>query len=161
MNSGITKHGQYSNNSMVKVHRKDMSFKEASLLCELYNYEPVCEMSLDDMFGKHLYEKLQNELHINSRDFIYEGINPSYIIEFNTGSNGKDSRILIRFKDVHKVNMRGIIKECNLCVVYSLRYSKYITAYWNEANDNHETLREEQYTKNFNIIEHLRRTGVM
>ena len=161
MNSGITKQGNYSNNSMVKVHRKDMSFKEASLLCELYNYEPVCEMSLDDMFGKHLYEKLQNELHINSRDFIYEGINPSYIIEFNTGSNGKDSRILIRFKEKFRGKLDGIVTDVALCVVFSLKNKSFVTVYLNDYYDNHETLRKEQYTKNFNIEEHLRRTGVL
>lgn len=161
MNSGITKQGQYSNNSMVKVHIKDMSLKEVSLLCELYNDEPVWIMTIDEMFSKHLQTKLQNELHIDNYDFAYKAINACNIIEFNTGSNGEDARILIRFREVHKVNIKGIIKECNLCIVYSLKYSKYITAYWNEVNDNHDTLREEQYTKNFDIEKHLKKGGLL
>ena len=37
MITGITKRGEYSNNSMVKKHYTQMSKKEIQTLCNLYN----------------------------------------------------------------------------------------------------------------------------
>ena len=159
MITGITKRGEYSNNSMVKKHYTQMSKKEIQTLCSLYN-----DMDVEDMkLSKHLYDKLEKELE-DADDifyFRYMMIYNSELIEFNTGKNGKDSRILIRFKEKFRGKLDSIVTDVALCVVFSLKNKSFVTVYLNDYYDNHETLRKEQYTKNFNIEEHLRRTGVM
>lgn len=159
MISGITKRGEYSNNSMVKKHYTQMSKKEIQTLCSLYN-----DMDVEDMkLSKHLYDKLEKELE-DADDifyFRYMMIYNSELIEFNTGKNGKDSRILIRFKEKFRGKLDGIVTDVALCVVFSLKNKSFVTVYLNDYYDNHETLRKEQYTKNFDIEKHLRITGVL
>ena len=117
MISGITKRGNYSNNSMVKKHYTQMSKKEIQTLCSLYN-----DMDVEDMkLSKHLYDKLEKELE-DADDifyFRYMMIYNSELIEFNTGKNGKDSRILIRFKEKFRGKLDGIVTDVALCVVVS------------------------------------------
>ena len=159
MITGITKRGNYSNNSMVKKHYTQMSKKEIQTLCSLYN-----DMDVEDMkLSKHLYDKLEKELE-DADDifyFRYMMIYNSELIEFNTGKDGKDSRILIRFKEKFRGKLDGIVTDVALCVVFSLKNKSFVTVYLNDYYDNHATLREEQYTKNFDIIKHLRITGVL
>ena len=159
MISGITKRGNYSNNSMVKKHYTQMSKKEIQTLCSLYN-----DMDVEDMkLSKHLYDKLEKELE-DADDifyFRYMMIYNSELIEFNTGKNGKDSRILIRFKEKFRGKLDGVVTDVALCVVFSLKNKSFVTVYLNDYYDNHETLRKEQYTKNFDIEKHLRITGVL
>lgn len=159
MITGITKRGEYSNNSMVKKHYTQMSKKEIQTLCSLYN-----DMDVEDMkLSKHLYDKLEKELE-DADDifyFRYMMIYNSELIEFNTGKNGKDSRILIRFKEKFRGKLDGIVTDVALCVVFSLKNKSFVTVYLNDYYDNHATLREEQYTKNFDIIKHLKKGGLL
>ena len=159
MISGITKRGNYSNNSMVKKHYTQMSKKEIQTLCSLYN-----DMDVEDMkLSKHLYDKLEKELE-DADDifyFRYMMIYNSELIEFNTGKDGKDSRILIRFKEKFRGKLDGIVTDVALCVVFSLKNKSFVTVYLNDYYDNHATLREEQYTKNFDIIKHLEKGGLL
>ena len=159
MITGITKRGEYSNNSMVKKHYTQMSKKEIQTLCSLYN-----DMDVEDMkLSKHLYDKLEKELE-DAEDifyFRYMMIYNSELIEFNTGVNGKDSRILIRFKEKFRGKLDGIVTDVALCVVFSLKNKSFVTVYLNDYYDNHATLREEQYTKNFDIIKHLKKGGLL
>lgn len=159
MITGITKRGEYSNNSMVKKHYTQMSKKEIQTLCSLYNDMDVKDMKL----SKHLYDKLEKELE-DADDifyFRYMMIYNSELIEFNTGKNGKDSRILIRFKEKFRGKLDGIVTDVALCVVFSLKNKSFVTVYLNDYYDNHATLREEQYTKNFDIIKHLKKGGLL
>lgn len=159
MITGITKRGEYSNNSMVKKHRTQMSNKEIKILCSMYNDIDVEDMKL----SKHLYDKLEKELE-DSDDifyFRYMMIYNSELIEFNTGKDGKDSRILIRFKEKFRGKLDGIVTDVALCVVFSLKNKSFVTVYLNDYYDNHATLREEQYTKNFDIIKHLEKGGLL
>ena len=159
MITGITKRGEYSNNSMVKKHYTQMSKKEIQTLCSLYN-----DMDVEDMkLSTHLYDKLEKELE-DADDifyFRYMMIYNSELIEFNTGKNGKDSRILIRFKEKFRGKLDGIVTDVALCVVFSLKNKSFVTVYLNDYYDNHATLREEQYTKNFDIIKHLKKGGLL
>lgn len=159
MITGITKRGEYSNNSMVKKHYTQMSKKEIQTLCNLYN-----DIDVEDIIlSKHLHDKLEKELEDAEDIFYFTNmlIYNSELIEFNTGKDGKDSRILIRFKEKFRGKLDGIVTDVALCVVFSLKNKSFVTVYLNDYYDNHETLRKEQYTKNFNIIEHLKKGGLL
>ena len=41
---------------------------------------------------------------------------------------------------------------CNLCAVIDYERGKVITAYWNDVDDNHDTLDLSRYDKNLQII---------
>lgn len=76
------------------------------------------------------------------------------IIEYNSTNNyGKiDKRVLIRSKKSYFVDIDNTLTECNLCFVISIITGQIITAYYNEVNDNHNTIDWLRYDKSLKII---------
>lgn len=71
------------------------------------------------------------------------------IIEYNTNSG--DQRILLRGTE----NVKDGKDKYNVCIVYSVRNNRLITAWLDHFLDNHKTLRIEEYTKDLDILEEL------
>lgn len=153
-NSGITKQGKHTSNVVSKKHRTQMEYDEIVELVNIFN-----NIKTDDMnIGRHLLNKLKNELHVNV-DHLYKLVYYEEVIEFNTGKDGEDCRILIRHSDTIKAKLNGVVKTCNLCFVYSLKTNDFITAYLNSADDHHKTLDLKEYS-NLNIKNILKKNNI-
>lgn len=81
------------------------------------------------------------------------------IIEYNETPtrNRIERRVLIRSNDIVKVSYvkedkTTFEKDSNLCFVVCLDNSKIVTAYYNLANDMHDTLMDERYNERLKII---------
>lgn len=81
------------------------------------------------------------------------------IIEYNELDRGveHDERIVIRSSKAYEVEMvdrrnnKVAICMCNLCLVISLISGTFVTAYYNESNDNHKTVDMQRYNPNLII----------
>ena len=85
-----------------------------------------------------------------SPEIIQRVINTGDIIEYNeTPSRGRTSRrVLLRNSyDTHKINTNVGITKSNLCIVIEIDTGDVITAYWNDANDNHNTINMCRYER--------------
>lgn len=139
--SGVTKQGKCTSNVLDKKHHSQMDYDEIVKLVDIFNSIKTNDMNI----GNHLLNKLENELCIDI-DHLYKLIYYEELIEFNNGKDGNDCRILIRHNDIIKAKLNGVVKDCNLCFVYSLKTNDFITAYLNCANDHHKTLDLNEYS---------------
>lgn len=76
------------------------------------------------------------------------------IIEYNVTPNrdGDDKRVLLRSRDVYNVNIGDNNLKCNLCFVISILKGEIITAYYNSAEDNHDTINWGRYDKDLKVM---------
>ncbi|MBQ8997144.1 MAG: hypothetical protein IJ086_00460 [Clostridium sp.] len=103
----------------------------------------------------HLVEK--NDILIKKLD-VFKVLNDKnlrdLIIEFNItpNKNGYDKRALLRSRDVYNVNINNNSVKCNLCFVISILKGEVVTAYYNEVNDNHDSIDWNRYDKDLKVI---------
>lgn len=76
------------------------------------------------------------------------------IIEYNyvLGNNGRDNRVVVKSWDSYQVNVEGKDTECNMIFVLSVTNHKIITIWYNDINDNHDTLNMSRYDKNVKVV---------
>lgn len=101
--------------------------------------------------SKHVIEKIKYDNLFFTSDMVVEvieNIDEQHIIEYNiTRFRGRnDSRVLLRSDKVYPVSIidKGVV-YCNLCFVLSLDSGELVTVYWNDCNDNHQTINYERY----------------
>ena len=87
--------------------------------------------SMDRLYQKWIFE-----------DEVIDTIQKGDIVELHIVNNSP--RLLIR---KHRTNQAK-----DICVVLDVLSGKVITAYTNDSNDNHSTLREELYNDNLDVI---------
>lgn len=112
---------------------KDMSITEVLII----------RQHLDEVQNKlrmidHSKERSRTK-HISKRE-IMECIKQGQLIEFHQVN--KQCRVLLR----NKTN------KGDVCVVVDILNGNIITAYKNHQNDNHSTLREENYNSKLNVV---------
>lgn len=118
----------------IKKHITQMTENEKQFLWE--KIKKVKKWSV----SRHLRERM-NERG-GSKNLILELISSGTLIEYHQ-RNGI-SRVLIRGSKIYKRDV--------LCAVFQFERSTIITLYWNRHNDHHETLKEEAYDKNMDIL---------
>lgn len=87
--------------------------------------------SMDRLYQKYIFE-----------DEVIETIQKGDIIELHIVNNSP--RLLIRKSRTNQAK--------DICVVLDILSGKVITAYTNDSNDNHSTLREELYNDELDVI---------
>ena len=103
----------------------------------------------------HLVEK--KDILVRKRD-ILSALKDSnikeLIIEYNVTYKQKsiDKRVVLRSREIYKVSTRDDIIECNLCFVISIIKGEVITAYYNNINDNHDTIDWNRYNENLKVF---------
>lgn len=140
-----------------KKHITQMSKKE-----EAYLRKCLSDMIYKLEFSKHLENKRRKGKLLFSKNNINDMIvSDEYdIIEYNEtwvdNHTTLSRRVLIRgnnVEDVHAYTPIGTLHMlCNLCAVIDFERGKIVTAYWNAADDNHDTLDFNRYDKNLQII---------
>ena len=92
----------------------------------------------DYKMSRHATEREKQK--IISKDCMYRAIHNGNIIEYH-------------FKNSNRLLVRGNVDEngYNVCVVVNCDTREIITAYMNSVSDNHCTLKEELYEKDFDI----------
>lgn len=83
-----------------------------------------------------------------SLEIVQHVIDAGDIIEYNeTPRRDKTSRrVLLRdIRDKHKVITNFGVTDSNLCIVVDIDDGDVVTAFWNDANDNHKTIDMSQY----------------
>lgn len=73
---------------------------------------------------------------------IFECIKKGYIVELHQVK--KQCRVLLRYRRKNTTD--------DICVVVDILNGRIITAYTNNTNDKHATLREENYNSELNVI---------
>lgn len=133
-----------------KKHVMQMSNKEKK-----YLVTQIKKVKDNISYGKHILEK---NIVFNKKT-LKETLNSdylrNYIVEYNETplKYYTDKRVLIRSEIKDKVYINGLgYKYCNLCFVISIITGKVVTAYYNEASDNHSTLDLDRYDKSLKII---------
>ena len=78
----------------------------------------------------------------------------SLIIEYNETlkSTGIDKRVVLRSRESYSVCIGDNTIECNLCFVLSILKGEIITAYYNDINDNHDSINWFRYNKDLKIF---------
>lgn len=139
--------------SRTKGQRKwlaaELSDEDRDNLAKDYDESVICSNKVVYM-SRHLKDKVaRGELSV-PQDVVEETLR-SFVdsfIEYNvTEYNGKQSRrVLLRNNDIsRKVNVRGKVQDANLCLVLDIDTCCMITAYWNAADDHHDTLNRNRY----------------
>lgn len=77
----------------------------------------------------------------------------SLIIEYNetSKSTGVDKRVVLRSRESYSVYIDNNMIESNLCFVLSILEGEVITAYYNDINDNHDSIDWLRYNKDLKI----------
>lgn len=116
----------------MKIYFSEMTPKVIDLVRKRINklFEDTDKIS----FTKHCEIRMK-EKHISKKD-IANVLKSYYIVECNTNSG--DFRALIR-SNIHSRN------NAQTCLCVSLINNKIITCYKNELDDNHSTLRTDEY----------------
>lgn len=157
-------HNKYTQNQ-IKKHVKDLISIEKKCLEEIVGLNNVENISI----SRHLHDKSEvsydfdrlKEL-LNREDWI------DLVVEVNMNFqdlNDKfpdDIRVLIRDdKGVitalkNKRTGKTRMTLCNMCFVYSISKNRVITMYWNKADDHHNSLTGDRYSK-MDFYPYLRR----
>lgn len=98
----------------------------------------------------HLSHHAKNKAYINP-SHIVACLKSHNVIEFNHVFGKGDNRVLIRSKNIFKLDDG---KLYNICLVISLEKSCIITFYYNLTDDCHDTLDTTRY-RDFNIAEFI------
>lgn len=103
----------------------------------------------------HLVEK--NDILIRKSDILKvlrDSEIKDLIIEYNVTPNfhGVDKRVVLRSREEYTVDTGDNVVQCNLCFVISILKGEIITAYYNNINDNHETINWARYNKDLKVF---------
>lgn len=125
----------------MKKHVTQMTDKEKEVLTELVDKTDISTIEITQYTVYRFEQRFDGITLLDiAKTFLdYE------LIEFNTNSG--DRRVLIRGNE-NLTTDRGCY---NVCIVYSLRNNRIITAWLNNFHDNHDTLRLEEYTQELEI----------
>lgn len=139
--------------SRTKGQRKwlaaEMSDDDRTQLAHDYDESVVYSNKIVYMSG-HLRDKIaRGELSV-PQDVVEQTLHSfsdSFIEYSVTERNGNQSRrVLLRNNDIiRQVNVRGQVQDANLCLVLDIDTCCMVTAYWNAANDHHDTLNRNRY----------------
>lgn len=100
--------------------------------------------------SRHLKDKVaRGELSV-PQDVVEETLRDftGSFIEYNVTERGgrQSRRVLLRNNDIsRKVSVRGKVQDANLCLVLDIDTCCMVTAYWNAADDHHDTLNRNRY----------------
>lgn len=132
-----------------KKHASQMSMEELLFLKErikvvAYNYR----FSAHFEDSRRLFDELSIERLLNAPNA------ESCIIEYNETDESR--RVLLRsdFSVPVKLGIRKktVKTDANLCLVVDLYTAEIITAYWNQATDNHANIDMNRYTEDLVIL---------
>ena len=76
------------------------------------------------------------------------------IIEYNyvQYSDYRDNRVVVKSWDSYNVNVDGKDTECNMIFVLSVTNNQIVTLWYNNVDDNHNTLNMKRYDKNIEVV---------
>ena len=106
----------------------------------------------------HLSQKMKKKEISFTYEMIYDvlkNIHKSHIIEYNLSmfNEQEESRVLLRTHKSYPVQIDGKGQVyCNLCFVIALNTGRIVTAYWNDAKDNHKSINLNRYDEKLEII---------
>ena len=151
MNYGTINKGKVSKTEgQVKKHRIQMDENEKEFLKGKLN-----NLKQDKLvISQHLeYKFIGYDMSVVSELPFRDNVK-DLIIEYNETpmDNFTDRRVLLRSIESYKVNIKGKIQNCNICVVYSLVTNRIVTVYWNLVNDNHRSINWNRYSRDLKII---------
>lgn len=131
--------GATKENTSEKKHINQMTEEEKDFLLSYIKNIPA------DAWSYNFYTENRIKERGGTKEFILESIQIGELIEYHL-RNGRN-RILLRGKkavsDVHPYVP---------CVVLELKTKKIITVYWNHIDDNHRTIKMENYNEELNVI---------
>lgn len=151
MNTGITKRGYISRKEgQKKMHVKDMTKADIYMI---HTYLLTSTIKTKPSLSYHLSQKIvSGEISFNEAQLVETLANPMNLVELNTQEDS--IRGLYRSDKVYEVLLDGKLQLANLCVVINLDDLAIVTAYYNSAIDNHDTINPDRYTT-FDIKEVL------
>ena len=125
----------------MKKHKTQMTEQELDLLKSRVDNTDVASVEITSYTVYRFNERFDGITLLDvAKVFLdYE------LIEFNTNSG--DRRVLIRGNE----NLTTEEGCYNVCIVYSLRNNRIVTAWLNNFHDHHDTLRIEEYDEDLEI----------
>lgn len=129
----------------------EMSAEDRENIARDYDESVIQSQKVVHM-SKHLKDKIaRGELSV-PQDVVEETLRSfgDSFLEYNvTEYRGRESRrVLLRNNDVkRRVRVRGREQDANLCLVLDIDTCCMITAYWNAADDHHDTLNRNRYER--------------
>lgn len=141
-------------NGQVKKHVKQMSGSEIQFLARrLKLVSGSYKFSSHFLKSERLFNMLTIERLLNSPDI------KDCIIEYNETPSSKKGvvgkRVLLRSTFSRKVLLekkgKELLTEANLCMVIDIYTGEIVTAYWNEAGDNHHNIDMRRYNEQLTI----------
>lgn len=159
MYKGTTQKGlEVYTKNQTKKHITQMTAKEKDEILKRIHSLPLSYLR----YSQHALSKVNTNFGDGIiRECLQRRNIIDYILEFNVNKDEdgtvKDCRVLIRDNRKYQVEITDYVtgntkvKDAHLCFVYSLTFNKIITAYWNEADDNHDTINWYRY-KNIDVI---------
>lgn len=128
----------------------EMSRDERENLARDYDESVICSNKVVYM-SRHLKKKIEDgELSV-PQDVVEETLRTfaDSFVEYSltTMRNGQQSRrVLLRNNNItRRVRVKGQEQDANLCIVLDIDTCCMVTAYWNAANDQHDTLNRSRY----------------
>lgn len=125
----------------MKKHKTQMSERELDLLTTRVDETDIPSVEITKYTLSRFNERFDGISLLDVAEVFID----YNIIEFNT--NNGDSRVLLRGTKDLKTD-----EGCyNVCIVYSLRNNRIVTAWLNNYHDHHKTLRIEEYSADLRI----------
>lgn len=151
MNTGITKRGYVSlKEGQKKMHVRDMTKAEIYMI---NTYLLTSAVNAKPSLSYHLSQKIvSGEISFNEAQLVETLANPMNLVELNVQEEGVG--VLYRSDKDYEVMLDGKLQLANLCVVINPDTLYIVTAYYNSAIDNHDTIIPDRYTT-FDIKEVL------
>lgn len=151
MNTGITKRGAISRTvGQKKMHVSSMTEADINIIHE---YLLASTKNTKPSLSYHLAQKIvSGEIKFTEAQLVETLANPMNLVELNTQVDSV--RGLYRSSKAYEVMLDGKLQLANLCVVINPDTLYIVTAYYNSAIDNHDTIIPDRYTT-FDIKEVL------
>lgn len=151
MNTGITKRGYISRKEgQKKMHVKDMTKAEIYMI---NTYLLTSTVNAKPSLSYHLSQKIvSGEISFNEAQLVETLANPMNLVELNIQADKVHA--LYRSDKAYEVMLDGELQLANLCIVINPDDLAIVTAYYNSALDNHNTINPDRY-KTFDIKEVL------
>lgn len=125
----------------MKKHKSQMTAKELDLLADAVEEVDIASVNITKYTYRRFKERMDGLGMIHLAEIFIE----HEIVEFNTNSG--DRRVLLRGTKDLKTSKGSF----NACLVYSLRSNNIVTAWLNDSEDHHSTLRIDEYNENLKI----------
>lgn len=133
------------NNEVTRQHWKFISNNDKSdiVAFAMLATEELINASNGNVLSDHVAHRLSNGRdHLDVSNVLRCLRTFNQVIEYNYNHIAQDRRILIR-------DANGV------AVVLSVKDLVVVTAYYNDPSDNHNTLRESEYTRSFSVSDFL------